>query len=48
MTLTEQTKKYAIQSYVESARQKGEHTIRIRVGTIQKELGWTNSNTLNE
>jgi len=42
MTLTEQTRKYAIQSYVEPARQKGEHTIRIRVGTIQKELGWTN------
>jgi hypothetical protein len=42
MTLTEQTRKFAIQSYVEPARRSGEQTVRIRVGTIQKELGWTN------
>lgn len=42
MTLTEQTRKFAIRSYVEPARRSGEQTVRIRVGTIQRELGWTN------
>jgi hypothetical protein len=31
-----------ISTYVQPARQKGEKTIQVRVGNIQKELGWTN------
>ena len=39
---TEETTRYAIKAYVEPARERGEDTVRIRVGQIQKELGWTN------
>jgi hypothetical protein len=42
MKPTEQTKKYVISKYVSPARLKGEKTIHIRVGNLQKELGWTN------
>ena len=42
MTLTEMTKRHVIVRYVEPARQKGEEFLRIRVGNVQKELGWTN------
>ncbi|MGA2537924.1 MAG: hypothetical protein ABSF53_18060 [Terracidiphilus sp.] len=42
MRPTEQTKRHVIAAYVEPARQKGEKTIRVRVGSVQKELGWTN------
>jgi hypothetical protein len=42
MKPTEQTKKYVISTYVEPARQKGEKTIHVRVGNVQKELGWIN------
>jgi len=42
MKPTEITTEFAIKSYVEPARSHGEATVRIRVGTIQKELGWTN------
>ena len=42
MKPTEQTKRHVIATYVQPARQKGERTIQVRVGNIQKELGWTN------
>jgi hypothetical protein len=42
MKPTEQTKQYVISTYVNPARLKGEKTIQLRVGNIQKELGWTN------
>ncbi|HMG86683.1 MAG TPA: hypothetical protein VK574_13210 [Terracidiphilus sp.] len=42
MTITEMTKRHVIARYVEPARQKGEELLRIRVGNVQKELGWTN------
>ncbi|MGO9340531.1 MAG: hypothetical protein ACLPY1_23915 [Terracidiphilus sp.] len=42
MRPTEQTKRHVIATYVEPARQKGEKTIQVRVGSVQKELGWTN------
>jgi hypothetical protein len=42
MKPTDQTKKHVIARYVKPARLKGENTIQIRVGTVQKELGWTN------
>jgi hypothetical protein len=42
MRPTEQTKKHVISAYVDPARLKGEKTIQIRVGNVQKELGWTN------
>lgn len=42
MKATEQTKKHVISTYVKPARQKGEKTIQVRVGNVQKELGWTN------
>ena len=42
MKPTEQTKRHVISAYVEPARRKGEKTIQIRVGNIQKELGWIN------
>ncbi len=42
MKPTDITTRFAIKSYVEPARSKGETTVRIRVGKIQKELGWTN------
>ncbi len=42
MKPTEMTKKHVIAAYVEPARVKGETIVRVKVGTIQKELGWTN------
>jgi hypothetical protein len=42
MKPTEQTKRHVISSYVEPARRNGAHTIQVRVGNVQKELGWTN------
>ncbi len=42
MKPTERTKRHVISAYVQPARQKGEKTIQVRVGNIQKELGWTN------
>ncbi|MGD0547722.1 MAG: hypothetical protein ABR991_07810 [Terracidiphilus sp.] len=42
MKPTELTKQYVISTYVNPARLKGEKTIQVRVGNLQKELGWTN------
>lgn len=42
MKPTVQTTQYAIKAYVQPARTRGDETVRIRVGKIQKELGWTN------
>lgn len=42
MKPTEQTKRYVIANYVAPARMKGEKTIQVKVGNVQKELGWTN------
>ncbi|MGD0519646.1 MAG: hypothetical protein ABSA48_00185 [Terracidiphilus sp.] len=42
MKPTEQTKRHVISTYVQPARLKGEKTIQVRVGNVQKELGWTN------
>jgi hypothetical protein len=42
MKPTEQTKRHVIATYVEPARRNGEKTIQVRVGNVQKELGWTN------
>jgi hypothetical protein len=42
MKPTEQTKRHVISTYVNPARLKGEKTVQVRVGNIQKELGWTN------
>ena len=42
MRPTEETKRHVITSYVRPARLKGANVIQVRVGTVQKELGWTN------
>ena len=42
MKPTELTKKYVISNYVNPARLRGEKIIQVRVGNLQKELGWTN------
>jgi hypothetical protein len=42
MKPTEQTKLHVISNYVRPARLRGEETFQVRVGNIQKELGWTN------
>lgn len=42
MKPTEKTKLHVISTYVIPARQRGERTVQIRVGNVQKELGWTN------
>jgi hypothetical protein len=42
MAPTETTKKHVIDKYVKPARQRGEQTIQVRVGSVLKELGWTN------
>src|ERR1019366_9992751 len=42
MKPSEQTRAHVISTYVKPARLKGEKTIQVRVGNIQKELGWTN------
>ena len=42
MKPTEQTKMHMISNYVGPARLRGEETFQVRVGNVQKELGWTN------
>lgn len=42
MKPTEQTKAHVIERYVKPARLNGESVVQVRVGTVQKELGWTN------
>ncbi len=42
MKPTELTKRHVISTYVEPARQRGDKTILVKVGGVQKELGWTN------
>src|SRR5580658_823039 len=42
MKPTEQTKLHVISTYIIPARQRGEKTVQIKVGNVQKELGWTN------
>jgi hypothetical protein len=42
MRPTEHAKKHVIATYVAPARQKGEETIQVRVGSVEKELGWVN------
>ncbi len=42
MKPTELTKKHVISAYVEPARLRGDNTIRVKVGSVQKALGWTN------
>ncbi len=42
MKPTEQTKQHVISTYVRPARQRGEKIIQVKVGSVQKELGWTN------
>ena len=42
MKPTDLTKQHVIAKYVEPARTRGETTIQVRVGNVQKELGWTN------
>ncbi len=42
MKPTEQTREHVIAKYVRPARLNGESIVQVRVGTVQKELGWTN------
>jgi hypothetical protein len=42
MKPTDQTKQHVIATYVKPARLKGENVVHVRVGSVQKELGWTN------
>jgi hypothetical protein len=42
MRPTEQTKIHVISTYVRPARLRGEKTFQVKVGNVQKELGWTN------
>ncbi len=42
MKPTDQTKQHVITKYVRPARLNGENFVQVRVGTVQKELGWTN------
>ena len=42
MKPTDQTKEYVIATYVKPARLKGANIVQVRVGAVQKELGWTN------
>jgi len=42
MKPTEQTKNHVIFNYIAPARRKGETTVQLRVGDVQKGLGWTN------
>ena len=42
MKLTDQTKRHVIATYVQPARKRGETAVQVRVGSVQKELGWTN------
>ncbi len=42
MKPTEQTKIHVISTYIKPARLRGEKTVQVKVGSVQKELGWTN------
>jgi hypothetical protein len=42
MKPTDQTKQHVIATYVKPARLKGANIVQVRVGAVQKELGWTN------
>ena len=42
MRPTDLTKRHVITSYVEPARRIGQDTVRVRVGNVLKDLGWTN------
>ena len=42
MKPTDQTKEHVIATYVKPARLKGANIVQVRVGAVQKELGWTN------
>jgi len=42
MKPTDLTKQHVIARYVRPARLNGENVVQVRVGTVQKELGWTN------
>jgi hypothetical protein len=42
MKPTEVTAKHVIATYFNPARSKRESTVQVRVGNVQKELGWTN------
>jgi hypothetical protein len=42
MAPTDETKRHVIAKYVAPARAKGEKRIQVRVGSVLKELGWTN------
>ena len=42
MAPTEATKRHVIEKYVNPARERGAETIQVRVGSVLKELGWTN------
>jgi len=42
MAPTDVTRKHVIAVYVEPARARGERTVQVRVGSVLKELGWTN------
>jgi hypothetical protein len=42
MKPTDRTKTHVISTYVRPARLRGEKTIQVRIGNVQRELGWTN------
>jgi hypothetical protein len=42
MRPTEKTKQHVISTYVAPARRQGDETIQVRVGSVEKELGWIN------
>src|SRR5208282_5751050 len=42
MKPTDQTKRHVIANYVQPARLRGQTTVQVPVGNVQKELGWTN------
>lgn len=42
MTPTNETKRYVIANYVTPARSRGDGKVKVRVGNVLKELGWTN------
>jgi hypothetical protein len=39
---TDETRKYVIANYVQPARGRGDDKVKVRVGNVLKELGWTN------
>lgn len=42
MRMTDATKQHVIAKYVMPARSLGAKTVQVRVGNVQKDLGWTN------